>query len=316
MKKNVVFMACVVNKDRVKKYGNFDYFDYSIKTWEYWCEKNNCEFVLFDEPFMEDTKKYRINWQKEVFVFDVLEKRKIDYDQILILDSTCMIKWNTPNFFDLTDHKFTVTKDSDNLSWIYSSSQTMLKNNLWFDIKELSNWKDDILTGAQELDLLSPMTIGVKLKTALDINQTPPDLHTNTNPIESYNESFCAIVNETRFAQATGLLTEKIMNPMLNCKPFIMVGPPGNLEYMRKWGFQTFSDYWDESYDTEECHHKRLAKILDLINEIGSKSLEELQELYEKMLPVTMFNQVHILDLQEKLLEEPITKNIIFKRLG
>lgn len=203
-----------------------------------------------------------------------------------------------------------------NLSWIYSSSQTMLKNNLWFDIKELSNWKDDILTGAQELDLLSPMTIGVKLKTALDINQTPPDLHTNTNPIESYNESFCAIVNETRFAQATGLLTEKIMNPMLNCKPFIMVGPPGNLEYMRKWGFQTFSDYWDESYDTEECHHKRLAKILDLINEIGSKSLEELQELYEKMLPVTMFNQVHILDLQEKLLEEPITKNIIFKRLG
>ena len=116
-------MACVVNKDRVKKYGNFDYFDYSIKTWEYWCEKNNCEFVLFDEPFMEDTKKYRINWQKEVFVFDVLEKRKIDYDQILILDSTCMIKWNTPNFFDLTDHKFTVARDSDNLNWIYNSIQ-------------------------------------------------------------------------------------------------------------------------------------------------------------------------------------------------
>jgi len=123
MKKNVVFMACVVNKDRVNKYGNFDYFDYSIKTWEYWCEKNNCEFVLFDKPFMEDTKKYRINWQKEVFVFDVLEKRKIDYDQILILDSTCMIKWNAPNFFDLTNHKFTVTKDSDNLSWIYNSIQ-------------------------------------------------------------------------------------------------------------------------------------------------------------------------------------------------
>ena len=28
MKKNVVFMACVVNKDRVKKYGNFDYYEY------------------------------------------------------------------------------------------------------------------------------------------------------------------------------------------------------------------------------------------------------------------------------------------------
>ena len=106
------------------------------------------------------------------------------------------------------------------------------------------------------------------------------------------------------------------MNPMINCKPFIMVGPPGNLEYMRKWGFQTFSDYWDESYDIEECHHKRLAKIFELINWLGNMSIEELRELYEKMLPTVMFNQVHILDLQEKLLQEPITKNILFKRLG
>jgi len=29
-----------------------------------------------------------------------------------------------------------------------------------------------------------------------------------------------------------------------------------------------------------------------------------------------LFNQVHILDLQEELLSAPITKNILFKRLG
>ena len=103
---------------------------------------------------------------------------------------------------------------------------------------------------------------------------------------------------------------------MLNCKPFIMVGPPGNLEYMKRWGFETFSDYWDESYDKEEQHDKRLAKILGLIDWIGSKSIEELQDLYERMLPTLMFNQVRILDLQEQLLAEPITKNILFKRLG
>ena len=59
-----------------------------------------------------------------------------------------------------------------------------------------------------------------------------------------------------------------------------------------------------------------MGKILGLIDELGSKSIEELRELYERMLPTTMFNQVHILDLQEQLLEEPITKNIVFKRLG
>lgn len=203
-----------------------------------------------------------------------------------------------------------------NLSWIYSSSQTMLKNNIWFNLDELPNYKSSILEGAQKLDLVSPCTMDVKLKNALDINDPAPELHVNTNPKKYYNECFCAIVNETRFAQATGILTEKIMNPMINCKPFIMVGPPGNLEYMRKWGFQTFSEYWDESYDEEECHHKRLAKILDLINWIGDMSIEELQSLYESMLPTLMFNQVHILDLQEQLLSQPITKNILFKRLG
>ena len=37
MKKNVVFIACVANKQKVDKYGSFQYFDYTIKTWESWC---------------------------------------------------------------------------------------------------------------------------------------------------------------------------------------------------------------------------------------------------------------------------------------
>ena len=123
MKKNVVFIACVVNKEKTEKYGGFDYFDYTIKTWEYWCKKNNCELVLFQEPFKKDTNKFRINWQKAVFIFDELERRKIDYDQILLLDSTCMIKWNCPNFFEMTDHKFTAIRDMDNLRWIHNSVQ-------------------------------------------------------------------------------------------------------------------------------------------------------------------------------------------------
>ncbi len=203
-----------------------------------------------------------------------------------------------------------------NISWIYNSSPEILQNNIWFDIDKLSEWKKQIQKGATILGDLSPKTMGIKMKKSLSLTDQSPNLHVNTNPVDFYNESFCAIVNETRFAEPTGFLTEKIMNPMLNCKPFIMVGPPGNLEYMHKWGFQSFGEFWDESYDKEECHYKRIGKIIKLINELGNKSIEELQELYERMLPVTMFNQVHILDLQEKLLEEPITKNILFKRLG
>ena len=68
-------------------------------------------------------------------------KRKIDYDQILILDSTCMIKWDAPNFFELTDHKFTAVRDMDNLRWIYNSVQGYKDffDGYDFDIKKYVN---------------------------------------------------------------------------------------------------------------------------------------------------------------------------------
>tara|TARA_Y100000310_G_scaffold339161_1_gene431005 strand:+ start:618 stop:1970 length:1353 start_codon:yes stop_codon:yes gene_type:complete len=121
MKKNVIWWPAVKNKDHSEKYGNFDYFEYSRKTWEYWCEKNDVLFVPFEEPVEQDLHEYRINWQKAIFVFDEMEKRNIEYDQIALIDSTVMVKWDCPNFFNLTDRKFTVTRDIDNMRWAYES---------------------------------------------------------------------------------------------------------------------------------------------------------------------------------------------------
>ena len=47
----------------------------------------------------------------------------IEYDQVALMDSSTMIKWNAPNFFNLTGGKFTAWRDSDNLKWIYDSIQ-------------------------------------------------------------------------------------------------------------------------------------------------------------------------------------------------
>ena len=123
MKKNVVWWPAVRNKEHSDKYGNFDYFEYSRKTWEYWCKKNDVIFVAFEEPVEKDLHEYRINWQKAIFVFDELKRRNIEYDQIALIDSTVMVKWDCPNFFDLTDRKFTVTRDIDNFRWVYESIQ-------------------------------------------------------------------------------------------------------------------------------------------------------------------------------------------------
>ena len=121
MKKNVIWWPAVKNKDHNDKYGNFDYFEYSRKTWEFWCKKNDVLFVPFEKPVEQDLHEYRINWQKAIFVFDELERRGIEYDQIALVDSTVMVKWDCPNFFELTDRKFTVTRDIDNMSWTRDS---------------------------------------------------------------------------------------------------------------------------------------------------------------------------------------------------
>jgi hypothetical protein len=123
MKKNVVWWPAVKNKEHNDKYGNFGYFEYSRKTWEYWCKKNDIIFVPFEEPVEDNLHDYRINWQKAIFVFDELKRRNIEYDQIALVDSTVMVKWDCPNFFELTDRKFTVTRDIDNFRWVYESIQ-------------------------------------------------------------------------------------------------------------------------------------------------------------------------------------------------
>ena len=201
--------------------------------------------------------------------------------------------------------------DSYNLSWLYNSNEKLLLDNAY--TPNLPS-VDILCKGANKLNTIAPLSMDMPIKEKLNIDDYI-DIHIDTNPKDSYSECFCAIVNETRYAEPTGLLTEKIMNAMLNYRPVIMVGPAGNLEYMRAWGFMTFSDWFDESYDTEHDHSKRMQKIFDLIDWINAKSIDELKKMYEDMAYVLLHNKTWIEELQVRLLEKPITKNSLYKRI-
>jgi len=119
--KNVVFWIGVKNDHYSKKYGGWEWMDISRKTWEYWCKKNDVIFFPMEKPIKDDLVNYRINWQKSIYCFDLLDEAGIDYDQIFLVDATCMVKWDMPNVFELTDHKFTAWRETDNLNWVYQS---------------------------------------------------------------------------------------------------------------------------------------------------------------------------------------------------
>ena len=63
-------------------------------------------------------------------------------------------------------------------------------------------------------------------------------------------------------------LTEKILRPIACAHPFLLLAGPGALAYLRSYGFQTFAEFWDESYDQETDTIKRIEMIIDVMKQI------------------------------------------------
>ena len=91
-------------------------------------------------------------------------------------------------------------------------------------------------------------------------------------------ESFVYVVTETCYWERKCHLTEKIFKPIVSRMPFILAGPAHSLEYLRSYGFKTFTDFWDESYDTIEDPIERMRAIGAVLQEISNCSLAELQD--------------------------------------
>ena len=86
-------------------------------------------------------------------------------------------------------------------------------------------------------------------------------------------------------------ITEKTSRPMLYLHPQIIYSTSGTLEYLKSWGFKTFSNYWNEDYDNEQNGDKKLQMIMDVVKELNNKPIEELHEMYWDMIPILKHNQ-------------------------
>lgn len=140
MKQNVVFWIGVKTLDPnlSSKHGNFGYLEYSKRTWQYWCKKNNTLFVEYTEPTDKDVSKHRVTWQRWFDVFDQLDNLNIDYNKIALVDGSSMIRWDTPDIFELTNHNLIASRSLENLRWIYEgiSGYQFLFPSIKFDLKK------------------------------------------------------------------------------------------------------------------------------------------------------------------------------------
>jgi hypothetical protein len=110
---------------------------------------------------------------------------------------------------------------------------------------------------------------------------------------EQSQQSLCYLVTETVYYGQRHHLTEKTFKPICLQMPFVMVSAAGSLEYLRSYGFKTWGDIWDESYDLETNDEIRIQKIADLVGEFDNLSPSSLQSLYQQCLPAIRHNYAH-----------------------
>jgi hypothetical protein len=73
-------------------------------------------------------------------------------------------------------------------------------------------------------------------------------------------------------------------------QPFIIQSCRGSLEYLRRYGFRTFGEFWDESYD--DCDDQtRTAKIGQLMQDLNSMSQKEKASLQKAVSNTVWWNQ-------------------------
>jgi len=127
---------------------------------------------------------------------------------------------------------------------------------------------------------------------------------------QNYIDSYFSIVTETLFYQPGNYISEKTWKPIQHLHPFVIVGRPGTLKYLRQLGFKTFSDFWDESYDTIQENDKRMEVVYDLITKLLNLSNQEWDDMYNKLIPILEHNREKLLSITEDWISETYFNNI------
>jgi hypothetical protein len=126
---------------------------------------------------------------------------------------------------------------------------------------------------------------------------------------ELWQRSLFHVVTETVFYDPKLHLTEKIFKPIVSKRPFILVGAPGNLAYLRSYGFRTFDRWIDESYDSEQDPDARLDLIMTQIEKISALSQTQLRDLHRDMQPVLNHNKQHFFTQFRKIITDELIEN-------
>jgi len=117
-----------------------------------------------------------------------------------------------------------------------------------------------------------------------------------------YNGIFVDVVSEKMITGKTFFPTEKTARPLATKTPFLIMAAPNYIKNLHKLGFQSFGEFWDESYDYQQGV-QRVESIQRIMDDLAKLDKKQLEDMYQDM--------SSILDHNYKIYHELTGKKII-----
>ena len=285
--------------------------------------------VAAGQPIWNNGRRYRLfaNSEKSEFKHQFLKERDY-YDWYYFFHGFAALDWYRDfqyirqDSFNQFDKVFICY---NHLISKYRSYRLHLVSNLiaqdltkhgyvsFFLRDEHGTWKDVIEDSTIPLDNRARVHIHNVLKDIsepliIDTKDTTGSMSATVD-IKQLTSALWHIVTETVYFLPKLHLTEKIFKPIVAKRPFILVASPGNLAYLKSYGFKTFDRWIDESYDLEEDHYIRIEKITAEIAKLCALSPVALKQMHMEMQEVLEYNFQHFYGNFKKLIVNELVDN-------
>jgi hypothetical protein len=175
------------------------------------------------------------------------------------------------------------------------------------------NWEETIEDPKNPLDNRARVKIYKQLKnTQLPMiidTDNPEGAMSATVNFDDLTSALFHVVTETIYFDSKLHLTEKIFKPIIAKRPFFLVAAPGNLAYLKSYGFRTFDRWIDESYDTEQDHYIRIEKITAELARLCAMDRNALKQMHKEMQEVLEYNFNHFYTTFKDLIVDELVDN-------
>jgi hypothetical protein len=197
------------------------------------------------------------------------------------------------------------------------------KGSISFGVAGGSNptWDEEVSAGKSKLSKHAKIHINQHLKNyheQLNIDGDSVPGSASADIPDQVHDSFWHVVTETVFYYDKLHLTEKIFKPIVSKQPFMLLAAPGNLAYLKSYGFKTFDSVIDESYDDIQDPDQRIDAVVDQLNWYCNLTDAEKLDIAEKLEPIIEHNFHHFYGEFRHIITRELLDNCqtLFKELG